>query len=71
MKEKAIVGIHDSTLATHLGSAKMYRDLKPFYWWLGMKKDIADFITCCLTCQKVNTEHQRPGGLLQPLPIAV
>ena len=34
-----------------------------------MKKDIAEFVAHCLICQKVKTEHQKPGGLLQPLSI--
>jgi len=36
-----------------------------------MKKNIAEYIARCLTCQKVKAEHQKPGGLLQPLPIPV
>ena len=34
-----------------------------------MKKDIVDYVSRCLTCQQVKAEHQRPAGLLQPLPI--
>ena len=34
-----------------------------------MKNDIAVFVSKCLTCQQVKAEHQRPAGLLQPLPI--
>ncbi|XP_050222488.1 uncharacterized protein LOC126672576 [Mercurialis annua] len=34
-----------------------------------MKKDIADFVAKCPTCQQVKLEHQRPYGFLQPLPI--
>ena len=47
----------------------MYHDLKDTYWWNGMKKDITDFVSKCLTCQQVKLEHQRPSGLLQQLPI--
>ena len=47
----------------------MYHDLKNTYWWNGMKRDIADFVSKCLTCQQVKLEHQRPSGLLQQLPI--
>ena len=36
-----------------------------------MKKDIAEYVSRCLTCQKVKSEHKRPGGLLQPLEIPV
>jgi len=34
-----------------------------------MKKDIADYVTKCLTCQQVKAEHQVPSGLLQPIRI--
>ncbi|GJY39739.1 retrotransposon protein, putative, ty3-gypsy subclass [Tanacetum coccineum] len=30
-----------------------------------MKKDIAVYVSKCLTCLKVNAEHQKPSGLLQ------
>ncbi|GKB52115.1 putative reverse transcriptase domain-containing protein [Tanacetum coccineum] len=32
---------------------------------LGMKRDIATYVSECLTCAKVKGEHQRPSGLLQ------
>ncbi|GKD69505.1 putative reverse transcriptase domain-containing protein [Tanacetum coccineum] len=31
----------------------------------GMKRDIATYVSKCLTCSKVKAEHQRPSGLLQ------
>nr|GEV11796.1 putative reverse transcriptase domain-containing protein [Tanacetum cinerariifolium] len=33
----------------------------------GMKKDIAVYVSWCLTCLKVKAEHQRSSGILQPL----
>ena len=41
---------HCSPYAIHLGSTKMYRIIKENYWWSGMKKDIADFVSRCLVC---------------------
>ncbi|GJR83910.1 putative reverse transcriptase domain-containing protein [Tanacetum coccineum] len=32
---------HKSKYSIHLGSNKMYQDLKPLYWWPNMKADIA------------------------------
>ena len=36
-----------------------------------MKKEITDFVSRCLTCQRVKEEHQKPAGKIQPLPILV
>ena len=47
----------------------MYHDLSQYYWWCGMKRDISDFVSRCLTCQQVKCEHQRPGGVSQRMPI--
>ncbi|KAD5802711.1 hypothetical protein E3N88_14071 [Mikania micrantha] len=56
---------HKSRYSIHPGADKMYKDLKDFYWWPGMKKHIAEYVGRCLTCLKVKAEHQRPSGLLQ------
>jgi hypothetical protein len=34
-----------------------------------MKGDVARFGAQCDVCERVKTEHQKPSGLLQPLPI--
>ena len=60
---------HYSAYAMHLGSTKMYRTIKENYWWSGMKRNVAEFVSRCLICQQVKAEHQRPSGTLQPLPI--
>jgi hypothetical protein len=60
---------HDSAYSIHPGSTKMYKDLKTRYWWNGMKRDVAEYVALCDTCQRVKAEHQRPAGLLQPLKI--
>ena len=60
---------HGSLFSIHSGSTKMYHDLWEIYWWEGLKKDIAEFVTKCLSCQQVKAEHQKPGGLLQEIQI--
>ena len=47
----------------------MYHSIKDLYLWDGMKKDVADFVSKCLTCQQVKAEHQKPSRKLQPLLI--
>ena len=60
---------HKSHLSFHPEMTKMYQDLKKRFWWHGMKRDVAEFVSQCLTCQKAKAEHQRPAGLLKPLKI--
>ncbi|KAJ0494986.1 putative nucleotidyltransferase, Ribonuclease H [Helianthus annuus] len=62
---------HKSRYSIHPGSDKMYKDLRTQYWWPGMKKDIALYVSKCLTCLKVKAEHQRPSGLLEQPEIPV
>jgi hypothetical protein len=69
LKELILREAHDSAYSIHPGSIKMYKDLKTRYWWYGMKRDIAEYVSLCDTCQWVKAEHQRPAGLLQPLKI--
>ena len=60
---------HDSAYSIHLGSTKMYQDLKEKYWWYGLKRDVATQVALCDVCQWVKAEHQRPACLLQPLKV--
>ncbi|GKD71660.1 putative reverse transcriptase domain-containing protein, partial [Tanacetum coccineum] len=62
---------HNSKYSIHPGSDKMYQDLKSLYWWPNMKADIATYVSKCLTCAKVKTEHQKPSGMLQQPEIPV
>ncbi|GKA91188.1 putative reverse transcriptase domain-containing protein [Tanacetum coccineum] len=56
---------HKSRYSLHVRANKMYYDLRDMYWWPGMKKYIALYVSKCLTCSKIKAKHQRPSGLLQ------
>jgi hypothetical protein len=58
---------HESAYSIHLGGNKMYHDHEATYWWYGIKRDVVEYVALCDTCQRVETKHQRPAGLLQPL----
>ncbi|CAA7039969.1 unnamed protein product [Microthlaspi erraticum] len=60
---------HQSVLSIHPGSTKMYKDVRRYYHWPGMKRAVAKWISHCQACQQVKAEHLVPAGLLQSLPV--
>ncbi|KAK4392755.1 Transposon Tf2-11 polyprotein [Sesamum angolense] len=64
LRKKILQEAHNAPYAMHPGTTKMYRNLKPYYWWQTMKKDVAEFVAKCMTCQQVKAEHQAPAEIL-------
>ena len=60
---------HNAPYAMHPGSSKMYQMFKSHFWWPKMKKEVAEFVSKCMPCQQIKSEHQAPVGKLHPLPI--
>jgi hypothetical protein len=48
---------HESRFAAHPGSTKMYKDLKDYYWWPSMKKEMAEYVSKCCVCQVIKIKH--------------
>ena len=69
VRKEVLDEAHKSKFFIHLGSNKMYQDLKRNFWWQSMKKDVAEFVAKCLICQQVKTENQKPSGLMQRIEI--
>jgi hypothetical protein len=58
LKDKILREAHESAYSIHPGGNKMYHDLKGAYWWYAMKRDVAEYLALCDTCQRVRAEHQ-------------
>ena len=58
--------VHRTVYMAHMGFTKMKADLKPLFFWKGMKEDIVSYMAICLECQQVKVEHRNTMGLLQP-----
>jgi hypothetical protein len=44
---------HRAVYMDHLGVTKMRADLKPLFYWKGMKEDIVNYVARCLECKQV------------------
>ena len=64
LKKSILEEAHSGSFVMHPDSIKMYPDLKNSYWWSEMKRDVSEFVTKCMVCQKVKAEHQVPSRLL-------
>jgi hypothetical protein len=69
LRDKILHEAHESAYSIHIGGNKMDHDLKGTYWWYGMKRDVAEYVALCDTCQRVKADNQQPARLLQPLQV--
>ena len=69
LRKQILDEAHLSKFSIHLGSTKMYQDLRQIFWWTRMKREIAKYVAECDTCQRVKASHLKVAGTLQPLPI--
>ena len=69
LKNLILRDMHNVTYVGHLGHQKTIAAIKSQYYWPCMKKEVVDFISKCLECQKVKDEHGHPTGFIQPFPI--
>jgi hypothetical protein len=60
-------GAHCSRYSIHLGTNKMYQDLKKNFWWTRMKQEIVKYVFECDICRIVKDDHLRSVRNLQPL----
>ena len=51
LREEILEEAHFVAFSVHPGVTKMYHIIRDLYWWDGLKKDVADYVSKCLTCQ--------------------
>jgi hypothetical protein len=53
IRELILKEAHETAYSIHPGSEKMYQDLKKRFWWYGMKREIAEYVVVCVSCQRI------------------
>ena len=57
VKKEILDEAHIIAYAMHPGSTKLYRTIRPFYYWVGMKHDVANYVSKCIIGQQVKAER--------------
>lgn len=60
---------HESVLTCHPGSSRTLEFLRRRFWWPSIKEDVKGYVEACQVCCQGKSSHQRPQGLLHPLPV--
>ncbi len=68
IKLRILQNFHDNKLAGHFGRRKTYELVKRYYFWPGMKRYIANYVSTCDQCHRNKSPKHKPYGLLRPLP---
>ncbi|MCO5606721.1 hypothetical protein L7F22_060911 [Adiantum nelumboides] len=68
-REKVMYESHAPPYAGHRGIQATMNAIETYFFWPTMKKDIQEYVSQCIICQKVKYDRGKQPGLLQPLPI--
>ena len=60
---------HDSPSAGHAGICQTYAHVRKHFYWLGVHKDVTDYVLQCQKCQVNKTKRLKAGKLLHPLEV--
>ena len=69
LRQKILYELHDAAYSGHVGITKTYRAVLRVFWWPHLKNHVTEYVRSCASCQRNKASNQKPGGLLQSLPI--
>jgi hypothetical protein len=59
LKEEILREAYESRFTVHPRSTKIFQDLKEFYWWPNMKREIIEYLARYGFFQQIKVEHQK------------
>ncbi|GJR19014.1 putative reverse transcriptase domain-containing protein [Tanacetum coccineum] len=69
LRELIMHELHKSKYSVHLGSEKMYQDLKKLYWWPNMKAEIATYETDSM--EKLTRQYLKEVVSRHKVPVSI
>lgn len=57
MSRETIIWSSSSKYSVHLGGINIYRDLRQYFYWPGMTKNMARYVSRCLSCQQITAKY--------------
>jgi hypothetical protein len=69
LRRKIMDEAYCSRYSIHLGTNKMYQDLRKNFWWTRMKREIAKYVSERDTSRRIKADYLRLTENLQPLSI--
>uniref|UniRef100_A0A4W5QHM8 Gypsy retrotransposon integrase-like protein 1 n=1 Tax=Hucho hucho TaxID=62062 RepID=A0A4W5QHM8_9TELE len=69
LRKRVLQWVHNTPNAGHPGITATTHLVTNRFWWSTLQADVITFVHQCATCNIVKSSHQKPAGLLQPLPV--
>jgi transposase InsO family protein len=69
IRQYVLSEMHDAKYSGHKGATKTYELVARDFWWPGLRKDVEQYVSTCLTCQRSKPNPWKVPGKLQPLQI--
>ncbi|KAI2653818.1 Transposon Tf2-6 polyprotein [Labeo rohita] len=70
LRQRVMQWVHDSPSSGHPGITATIDLVTNRFWWPSLQRDTTEFVRNCPACNiSSKSSHQRPAGLLQPLPV--
>ena len=67
--QKCLSVHHDTPFAGHVDRDCTVHLVLQTYWWPDLERDVRQYVSTCLHCQRNKASNEKPAGLLQPLPV--
>ncbi len=68
LQRTALKGMHDNPASGHQAAEKTLSSLQERFFWLGMKRDVENWVSTCMTCQERRPPASKPNAPFGTMP---